>query len=186
MHLSKRLQKALLNLSLSVLVALGLISVPSIICLAQQTQTAAQKVFPSDFNMTNVKTNYGAKGDGFTDDTCAIQAALADGRTTNIDYYGRPKALYFPAGTYLVKDTLEWRGCCLSLQGQGQGISIIKLKDSSVGFGDRNVPKAVIKTPSGNMSFRQNISDLSVNTGKNNPGAKGIAFVSSHRINTQN
>jgi Pectate lyase superfamily protein len=180
MRLSRKLQKTLLNLSLSVLVALLLIFAPSITSFAQQTQTSAQKVFPSDFNMRNVKTDYGAKGDGFTDDTGAIQSAMADGRTTNMDYNGKPKTIYFPAGTYLVKDTLEWRGCCLSLQGQGKGISIIRLKDSAVGFSDRNTPKAVIKTPGGNMSFRQNIFDLSVNTGKNNPGAKGIDYIANN------
>lgn len=170
----------MLNLSLSILVSLVSISVPSITSLAQQTQVSAQKVFPNDFNMSNVKTDYGAKGDGFTDDTGAIQSALASGRTTNIDYNGRPKAIYFPAGTYLIKNTLEWTGCCLSLQGQGKGISIIKLQDSTVAFGDRNAPKAAIKTPGGNMSFRQNIADLSINTGKNNPGAKGIDYISNN------
>jgi hypothetical protein len=42
-----------------------------------------------------------ARGDGATDDTGAIQAALdagCDGRT--------PKLLYFPAGTYRIRDTL--------------------------------------------------------------------------------
>ena len=186
MHFSRNLSKVLFNLSLSILVGLVSISIPAITTPAQQSQISAQKVFPSDFNMNNVKTNYGAKGDGFTDDTGAIQAALADGRTTSMDYNGRPKAIYFPAGTYLVKDTLEWQGCCLSLQGQGKGISIIKLKDSAGGFGDRNAPKAVIKTPSGNMSFRQNIADLSVNTGNNNPGAKGIDYIANNTGSIQN
>lgn len=180
MRLSRKLQKALLTISLSILVAIVLISAPSVTSVAQQTQISAPKVFPTDFKMGNVKTDYGAKGDGFTDDTAAIQSALADGRTDSVDYYGRPKTVYFPAGTYLVNDTLEWRGCCLSLQGQGRGVSIIKLQDSAIGFSDRNVPKAVIKTPSGNMSFRQNISDLSVNTGKNNPGASGIEYITNN------
>jgi len=180
MKLSRKIQKNLLTSSLSILVAASIIFVSSVTGLAQQAQISAQKVFPADFNMRNIKTDYGAKGDGFTDDTGAIQSALADGRTENIDYNGRPKSIYFPAGTYLVKDSLEWRGCCLSLQGQGQGVSIIKLKDSAAGYGDRNVPKAVIKTPGGNMSFRQNIFDLSVNTGKNNPGAKGIDYIANN------
>ncbi len=180
MRLSRKIKKNLLTLSLSILVAASIIFVSSVTGLAQQAQISAQKVFPADFNMRNIKTDYGAKGDGFTDDTGAIQSALADGRTENIDYNGRPKSIYFPAGTYLVKDSLEWRGCCLSLQGQGQGVSIIKLKDSAAGYGDRNVPKAVIKTPGGNMSFRQNIFDLSVNTGKNNPGAKGIDYIANN------
>jgi hypothetical protein len=88
---------------------------------AQTTPTP----FPADF-MRSVKA-YGAQGDGVTDDTAAIQAALndarvdANGQPLHNDYYGRPKALYFPAGTYLVSATLRWIGCCVLLQGQGPG-----------------------------------------------------------------
>ncbi|NHC36758.1 glycoside hydrolase family 55 protein [Scytonema millei] len=139
-----------------------------------------QKVFPSDFISANVKTQYGAKGDGVTDDTAAIQKALDDERDEEQDYFGKPKALYFPAGTYLISNTLTWKGCCINLQGQGAGISIIKLKDKTKSFGDRNAPKPAIRTIDGNMSFRQNITDLTVDTGKNNPGAIGIDYISNN------
>jgi len=43
--------------------------------------------------------DFGATGDGTTDDTVAIQAALADAVTNN-------RCLYFPAGTYLVTSNL--------------------------------------------------------------------------------
>lgn len=139
-----------------------------------------KKVFPSDLISANVKTQYGAKGDGVTDDTAAIQKALDDERDEEHDYFGKPKALYFPAGTYLISNTLNWKGCCMNLQGQGAGISIIKLKDKTKSFGDRNAPKPVIQTIDGNMSFRQNITDLTVDTGKNNPGAIGIDYISNN------
>src|SRR3984893_18302193 len=53
----------------------------------------------------NVKTNYGAVGDGVTDDTAAIQKALNALGPNN-------PTLYFPAGTYRITQTL-------SLAGQG-------------------------------------------------------------------
>src|SRR5712692_708114 len=52
--------------------------------------------FPS---WANVKTNYGAAGDGVTDDTAAIQKALNALGPTN-------PTLYFPDGTYRITQTL--------------------------------------------------------------------------------
>ncbi len=141
--------------------------------------------FPADF-MDNVKTKYGAKGDGVTDDTAAIQAALNDnrvdsgGQPVHDDFSGYPKALYFPAGTYLVSQTLKWIGCCMSLQGQGPGYSIIRLKNSAPGFNNAASPRPVLTMPGGNMSFHQNIFDLTVNTGSGNPGVVGIDYISSN------
>jgi len=135
---------------------------------------------PADVGL-NVKTQFGAAGDGVTDDTDEIKAALAFNRAdVNLDYFGRPSLLFFPAGTYLVSDTLAWIGCCMTLQGEGTASSIIKLKDSAAGFGSVNSPKAVIFTPDGNMSFRQNIFDLTVNTGSGNPGAIGLDYISNN------
>jgi hypothetical protein len=56
--------------------------------------------FPS---WANVKTNYGAVGDGVTDDTAAIQKALNALGSTN-------PTLYFPAGTYKITATLTLAG----------------------------------------------------------------------------
>ena len=109
--------------------------------------------------MTSVKS-YGAVGDGVTDDTAAIQTALADGRSDpTANYNGMPKALYFPPGVYLVRDTLQWVGCCVTLQGSGASSSKIRLAPDSNGFGDLSNPKPLILTPNvkGNESAHQNI-----------------------------
>ncbi len=124
--------------------------------------------------------DYGANGADAVDDTTAIQAALDADREIDQDYYGRPKALFFPAGTYIVSAELVWRGCCVTLQGQGSGSSVIKLADSSPGYQDVTTPKAVIKTPAGNMSFRQNIYGLTINTGSGNPGAVGLDYIANN------
>ncbi|KAK3377556.1 glycoside hydrolase family 55 protein [Podospora didyma] len=60
----------------------------------------------------NVK-DYGAKGDGTSDDTAAIQKAISTGdgpKLRNTGSYGatgQPAVVYFPAGTYLVKSTIK-------------------------------------------------------------------------------
>ncbi|HWI55982.1 MAG TPA: glycosyl hydrolase family 28-related protein, partial [Bacillota bacterium] len=63
---------------------------------------AAQEVqFPADAGIIDVTAApYGAKGDGVTDDTQAIQKAITDNM--------RGAILYFPNGTYLVSSTLKW------------------------------------------------------------------------------
>lgn len=45
--------------------------------------------------------NYGAVGDGLTDDTVAIQNLISD-----VDVYG--STIYFPPGSYLINNTLEF------------------------------------------------------------------------------
>jgi hypothetical protein len=135
--------------------------------------------FPAGF-MTSVKT-YGAVGDGVTDDTAAIQSALSDGRSNATeDYNGLPKALYFPPGTYLVHNTLQWNGCCVTLQGSGSSSSIIRLAPDSSGFNNTASPKPMILTPQGNESFRQSVWDIGLSIGPGNPGATALSYVSNN------
>jgi hypothetical protein len=63
----------------------------------------ADVVFPANSGVVNVK-DYGARGDGSTDDTAAIKIAMK----TALGADSRTRTLYFPAGTYLVSDTLLW------------------------------------------------------------------------------
>jgi glucan 1,3-beta-glucosidase len=55
----------------------------------------------------NVK-DFGAKGDGTTDDTAAIQKALDDGgRNGNLGTTTAPAVVYFPSGTYIVSRSMQ-------------------------------------------------------------------------------
>jgi hypothetical protein len=143
------------------------------------TRTAGPIAFPPNF-MTSIKS-YGAVGDGVTDDTSAIQSALNDGRSNaSANYYGLPKALYFPPGTYLVRKTLQWNGCCVTLQGAGSTSSIIRLAPGSEGFNNPASPQPLILTPLGNQSFHQNIWDMGITVGAGNAGAIALSYVSNN------
>jgi glucan 1,3-beta-glucosidase len=68
----------------------------------------------------NVK-DYGAKGDGRTDDTVAIQRAIAEGYRCTPGYCESstttPALVYFPAGTYIISasiiDYYYTQVCCM-------------------------------------------------------------------------
>jgi len=152
---------------------------------------AEDRVAPSDA-VVNVKTVYGAAGDGRTDDTMAIQAAISAGLG-----FGNPnKVIYFPAGTYLVTRPLEWRladgswSTWLTLMGQNRDRTVIKLADSAPGFGDPAKPRGVVVTGSqnasgadgaGNQAFHNFVFDLTLDVGAGNPGADGIDFLANNR-----
>ncbi|HTA27989.1 MAG TPA: glycosyl hydrolase family 28-related protein [Bacteroidia bacterium] len=81
---------------------LSLISVPGFAQSVSYYQTGEEfsGPFPS---WKNVKTVFGAKGDGVTNDAPAINAALQALRNSSADSFN---VLYFPAGTYLIDDSL--------------------------------------------------------------------------------
>ncbi|MEO1297180.1 MAG: glycoside hydrolase family 55 protein [Cyanobacteria bacterium J06636_16] len=136
--------------------------------------------------------DYGAIPNDGIDDTAAIQKALdderrdANGDPLHRDFYGRPKHLYFPAGTYDVSDTIDWVGNAVTLNGDGSGETILKLQNNAAGFGNSEAPKAIIETSDGNTAFRNNIWNLSVDTGKGNAGAIGIDYGASNNGSMEN
>lgn len=138
------------------------------------TQNLEEVIFPQDANVANVQKDYGAKGDGVTDDTAAIQKAMAENRF-----------VYIPNGTYLVSDTLEWGDDRrVILQGQNQDKTIIKLKNKASGFNDSVNPKAVIQPSQDTVAgqaFQNSIYNLTVDVGSGNPGAIGIKFVNNNQ-----
>ena len=148
------------------------------------------RVFPADSGITNVK-NFGAKGDGITDDTLAIQTAIKSVSRG----YGQQGTIYFPNGTYLVSKALEWRNGAgdwwpyLNFQGQSRTNTVIKLKNNAFAYSNFNAPKAVIATGSqnafstdggGNQAFFNSIYNLTVDTGIN-PGAIGIDYMANNK-----
>lgn len=74
-------------------------------------------------NWIDVKRDFGAVGDGVTDDTTAIQNAI-----TNCG----DNTVYLPAGTYLVSTLAVKRG--ITIQGASNWNTIIKAKSGSTGW----------------------------------------------------
>lgn len=151
---------------------------------------AVDRVVPEDA-VIDVKRDFGARGDGVTDDTKAIQAAIASGLAPD----GK-NVVYFPSGTYLVSAPLEWKhadgawGTGLTLLGQNRDRSVIKLLAAAEGFSDPRQPRAVVVTASknpveadgsGNQAFHNFLFDLTIDVGAGNPGADGIDYLANNR-----
>ena len=110
---------------------------------AQPCPTAATcgLAFPKDAGAIDVR-DFGAKGDGKTDDTAALLAAIAaSGPDTGTDLF-HDRIVHLPASTYRVSDTLVKRyrtgnfGSGMMLQGEGPGRTIIRLADNAPRFDD--------------------------------------------------
>ncbi|MEM6767706.1 MAG: glycosyl hydrolase family 28-related protein [Bacteroidota bacterium] len=150
--------------------------------------SAQDVLFPEGSGIINVKkAPYFAKGDGQTDDTEAIQAALSAFPNGN-------RIIYLPAGTYLISHTLSWPAGSggnefkrTILQGQHRKKSVIKLQDNAIGFQDQNSPTSMIytgKAPA--QRFGNEMRDLTISIGRNNPGATGVRFISNNHGTIRN
>ncbi|MDA3962633.1 MAG: glycoside hydrolase family 55 protein [Planctomycetota bacterium] len=158
----------------------------------EESPPAAPAIIESA-GILNVR-DFGAVGDGVTDDTAAIQAALSQG----LDGH---RLVYVPNGTYLVSDSLRWHrkgynleqvngwGAFLQLQGQSRDGTVIKLKDHAPGFTDPTQPRALVATGSrgyhgnkkyrngeGNEAFGNHIRHLTLDVGAGNAGAIGLDY----------
>ena len=176
---------ALRFLTILLLSFLCLIGLSNCIHASKSGMETAKVVYPLDANFINVR-DYGAKGDGTTDDTEAIRQAVLE----NIMLH---RTLYFPAGTYLVSDVIEWRrengtfGSFLTWQGEGLGLTIIKLKDKSAPFQNPQSPQAIVRTGSigtqdgqGPRAHSNYFFDMTFDIGQENPGAIGVDFNASN------
>lgn len=149
----------------------------------------AQVEFPIGSTVVNVtKPPYKAKGDGKTDDTQAIQQALDD--HPNGDFI-----IYLPHGIYRITKGLVWPQADKSadsysrtiLQGQSMGGTILQLDNKCEGFDDPDSPRAMIFTGMGPEPRRRNaIRDMTIRTGRGNPGAIGIQFLANEQGTIKN
>ena len=137
--------------------------------------------FPADAKVRNVKSEFGAKGDGITDDTAAIQKAFDACQQKHME------VVYLPTGTYILSQAVHFRGWVF-VQGENRDTTIIKLKDACPGYNDPKTPNWLLATtdpmppekrPGGdNMAFSNHVMNLTLDVGTGNPGAIGVQFIS--------
>ena len=130
---------------------------------------------------------------GKTDSTAGIQAAINVIETGDTNE-PRTKTLYFPNGTYLISGTLDAKSTSgtyiyrLKFVGQSESGTILTLgnavKNANYDFTNAASPIAMIRTESylneNNTAFDNAVTNMTINTGTNNPGAIGIDFFGSN------
>ena len=161
------------------------------------TQTALSDISFADSDVTlpanaghlSVRRHFGAVGDGVTDDTAAIQKAFSDLDSHQASSDGT-YVLYFPAGKYLVSDTVKW-GRFLRVIGESRENTAIFIADQSPKFSDPENPRPVVaasgvKGPPGSNSAVNGSTianwfhGFTVSTGSGNSGAVGVEFHSNN------
>jgi sugar lactone lactonase YvrE len=115
---------------------------------------------PPSEDWVNVRT-LGVAGDGTTDDTAAIQRAIATRRV-----------LYFPSGHYLVNDTLALNPDTV-LIGLHPALTQFDLADGTSGYQGVGAPKAVLSAPNAGTNI---VSGLGIFTGGVNPRAVALLW----------
>jgi hypothetical protein len=129
-------------------------------------QFVLQSVGVVQANEVNVK-DFGAQGDGVTDDTAAIQAAIAF-LTNAVDPHGNEiriggGTVYFPAGTYLISSELLIPELMpVVLRGAGRSVSVIV--QTTLGANGIHYPADLAGNPYASVNV---IEDLSINTSQN-------------------
>jgi len=115
---------------------------------------------PAD-TWVNLRT-LGVKGDGVTDDTAAIQKAIANHRT-----------LYIPIGRYLVTDTIRLRPDTV-LIGLHPSLTQFDLADETPSFQGLGEPRALLEAPQGGHNI---VTGIGLFTGGINNRAVGALWM---------
>lgn len=149
----------------------------------------AQVRFPHGSGVVDItKAPYNAKNDGKTDITEILQQALDDHPNGNY-------IIYLPHGNYLISKQISWPQSEKEeesyrrtiIQGESMGGTIITMQSEAYGFDNPDAPRAMFYTGMGDYSHERNaIRDVTLHTGKSNPGIIGIRFNASYQGNITN
>ena len=171
---------------------------------AASSGVGAAQPMPTNTGMLNVR-DFGAKGDGATDDTKALIAAIDAAGADEGPTFWRTRIVYLPAGTYLISDTLTHHyangrfASGMSLRGESASNTVIRLRDHTSGFADAGAPRGMIMTTAklldgsptsggkdythkgeGNDAYENFVENLTIDAGAGNPGAIGIDYLANN------
>jgi hypothetical protein len=121
--------------------------------------------FPAVSTWTNVQS-VGAKGDGITDDTKALQDA--------IDKYA---TIYLPGGQYRITQTLNLKANT-ALIGLNPVATQIIIADNTPAFGGFGAPVPMVETPQGGTNI---LTGVGISTGRINPRAVACKWMAGEK-----
>lgn len=127
--------------------------------------TPALRPLPAMAEWTNVKA-LGAKGDGTTDDTVALQKAIDTHRV-----------LYMPSGFYMVSDTLKLRSDTV-LIGLHPALAQLVIPDGNARHAGVGAVTPILETPCGGDNI---LSGIGLFTGRINPRASALLWRSGEK-----
>ena len=132
--------------------------------LAKPAPAVSRRIFratPAMNNWVNVRS-LGVTGDGKTDDTDALLAAIE-----------KHAVLFFPSGTYRVSRPLTLKPDT-ALIGLNPGTTQISLLDGSPAFGGEGSPVGIIVAP---KDGRNIVRSIAITTGSSNPRAAAVIWM---------
>jgi hypothetical protein len=153
--------------------------------IAKVSFESKQTIVPRDGGCLDLKEHFGAVGDGRTDDTAAFNSAFEHlANRVPLAY----NTLVIPPGEYLVSGMLHCSRF-IDVKGAGPEKTVIRLKDGT--FTDLSKPVPVLRMSStatdpgshdwvNGSSISLYLDGVTIDTGKNNPGAKALEFHSNN------
>ena len=127
---------------------------------AKNDVARVMRALPPSSDWASVR-GFGAKGDGVTDDTAAIQKAI-DSR----------RVVYLPLGFYAVNDTIRLKPDTV-LIGLHPGLTRLVLPNGSPKYQGTDTPKALLESARGGDAI---VTGIGIATGEVNPRAVGLLW----------